>query len=108
MDESHIKSALYEEYAKDPTNFCSIGQEISVAIPNCSFTGISKSHDGIHMDFKVEQNIGKEESGWGFIDDIIQSTFINFIKESKIPMNNKAICSSIRVTRMPGSFTVII
>jgi hypothetical protein len=34
MSEMHIKSTLYDEYAKDPTNLCHIGQEISIAIPN--------------------------------------------------------------------------
>lgn len=104
MGESHIKSILYDEYSKDPTNFCSIGQEISVAIPNCSFIGISKSHDGIHMDFCVDRN----SSGLIASENIIKETFGSFLSDLKVPMNDEALNKAIHVTKLPGSFSIII
>lgn len=105
MDEMHIKSALYNEYAKDPTNFCHIGQEISVAIPNCSFTAINKSHDGIHMDFLYEPTASLTQNT---SDSIIKETFGDFLHDLKIPMNDEALNKAIHITRMPGSFSIII
>ena len=105
MSEMHIKSALYDEYAKDPTNLCHIGQEISIAIPNCSFTAINKSHDGIHMDFTFDPNASFGPSA---SEDIIKETFSSFLSDLKVPMNDDALDKAIHVTRMPSSFSIII
>jgi len=105
MDEMHIKSVLYDEYAKDPTNLCHIGQEISIAIPNCSFTAINKSHDGIHMDFTFDPNAS---FGSKVSENIIKETFKIFLNDLKVPMNDEALTKAIHITRLPGSFSIII
>ena len=49
------KKALYNNY-KEPNNYVDIADEISHSIPNCSISGITKCHDGIHLSFNYESS----------------------------------------------------
>ena len=102
---SRIKGVFYQEYSKDPTNLCEIGQEISTAIPNCSFTAISKSHDGIHMCFTTDNTV---QLGSNDILNVTKNIFKDYLDNLNVPMNENSLNGSFKVLRLPSSFTIII
>lgn len=113
MTANDIKRLLYDGYAQYSIEYFYLAMEISHRIPSCKLECISKSHDGIHLNFQFDGNLNKDDISFAVSNALKEMIFsLTHVKENKKDLqdfvDNTDLSSIFNVLIIGDKFTIIL